>query len=364
MCWKDMALMNPLHRIVDANANRAREALRLMEDAARFALGDQDLIEGLKRLRHDLRHALDQPALDRSLLLSARDVESDRGLGIKTPSELTRAGVRDIAAAAGSRLAEALRSIEEAAKGLGADAAALERLRYRAYIEERRLLLALPTGRCPQWRLCVLITESLCTRPWLGVARAAIDGGADCIQLREKELPDRELLKRATALTEIVGSASVIINDRPDVALMANASGVHLGQEDLGIADVRGLVGSRMLIGVSTSNVDEARGAARGGADYCGIGPMFPTTTKEKPRISGPEYLREYLADPILSQRPHLAIGGITPENIGLLREAGCRGVAVSSVVCGADDPAGVCRRLITALGAAPARAEHLQCEP
>lgn len=345
--------MSDLHRIIDANANRAREALRVLEDTARFGLDHGPLNEALKTLRHDLRAALEQPALDRGLLLVARDVEGDRGRSIKTEAEGRRAGLRDIAAAAASRLTEALRSIEEAAKGVGADPAPIETLRYRAYACERELLLALPSGLCPQWRLCVLITESLCRRPWLEVARAALQGGADCLQLREKALPDRELLARARDLCRLRGefACSVVINDRPDIALVAGADGVHLGQEDLPVAEVRRLAGFRLFVGVSTADAEQARAAAAAGADYCGVGPMFATTTKRKPVLSGPEYLRRYLADPITCRRPHLAIGGITPDNIAVLREAGCRGVAVSGAVCGSEDPGAICRGLIERLG-------------
>jgi thiamine-phosphate pyrophosphorylase len=240
----------------------------------------------------------------------------------------------------------------------------LEGLRYRAYAAEQRLGLALGGGRAPQWRLCVLITEVLCRgKPWDSIARAAIAGGADCLQLREKDLPSRQLLTRALALVRLAREAgasstppvapvrpAVIINDRPDIALLAGADGVHLGQEDLAVEDARRLAGSRLLIGISTANMDQARAAARAGADYCGIGPMFATTTKEKPVLSGPAYLREYLADPLTARVPHLAIGGITPQNIGELAAAGCRGVAVSAAVCGAREAASVCRQMVGVL--------------
>lgn len=353
--------VNPLHRIIDASANRAREALRVMEDIARFALNHPALISQLKSLRHDLQSALSQPLLDRALLLASRSVESDEGLSLKTPTELARAGLPAVAAAAAARLTESLRSIEESAKALGADPLPIERLRYAAYTAEQALLLALGPRRCPQWSLCILITESLCTHhPWHDVARQALAAGADCLQLREKSLPDRELLARARTLVDLAQSSvpspphsplpSIIINDRPDIALLAGADGVHLGQTDLPIDEVRKLAGFRLLIGLSTTNLDQAHAAANAGADYCGLGPMFPTTTKHKPTLAGPAYARAYLADPIASQLPHLAIGGITPDNLTDLIPAGVRGIAVSSAVCSAPDPAEACRRLIAVL--------------
>lgn len=361
-----MPPINPLARIIDANANRAREALRVMEDAARFGLDDARLSATLKSLRHDLRNAIDALAgagLDRGTLLSARDTDHDVGTALSTRAEHTRADLRDVALAASSRLTEALRSIEEAAKALPADGAAIELLRYRAYTAERDLGLAFGAGGAPQWRLCVLITASLCTHhSWEEIARRAVEAGADCLQLREKDLEGAELLSRARRLVSIAGAADVIINDRPDIALLAGARGVHLGQTDLPVAEARRLAGFRLLIGASTANTDHALAATQAGADYCGVGPMFATTTKHKPVLSGPAYLREYLANPILSQRPHLAIGGVNPGNIDELAAAGCRGVAVSSAVCSAKDPAAACRALIQGLksaqrhGAAPVR--------
>jgi thiamine-phosphate pyrophosphorylase len=350
-------MADPLLRIIDANANRAREGLRVMEDIARFALGSTSLTEEVKRLRHDLSTALACLPTDRAQLLASRDAAKDVGSSIKTASEADRAGIPAIAAAAAGRVSEALRSLEEAAKALPAPSAAsaIESLRYRAYTADQRLTAALGAfTQRRQWSLCVLITESLCRKPWEAVAAAAMDGGCDCLQLREKSLNDRELLARARRLVTLARprGVAVIINDRPDVALLAGANGVHLGQTDLSVRDVRSLAGTRLLIGVSTETTDQARAAAEDGADYLGIGPMFPTTTKDKPRLAGPVYLRTYLADEQLSRVPHLAIGGVSPENIAELRTAGARGVAVCSAVISAADPAEVCRALIAAANA------------
>ena len=106
----------------------------------------------------------------------------------------------------------------------------------------------------------------------------------------------------------------------------------------------------RLLIGASTNTLAEAQDAVRNGADLCGVGPMFLTTTKHKPVLAGPAYLREYLADPLTSRVPHLAIGGITPATVRALASAGCRGIAVSSAVCGASEPGEVCRSLLASL--------------
>lgn len=352
--------MNPVARIIDANANRVREAIRVMEDIARFALDDAALSANLKSLRHDLRATIDGLPIDKAVLLANRDTAGDVGAAISTPSEYTRTGLRDVALAAAARLTEALRSIEEATKALPAafgepaDAAAkFESLRYRAYSAEQSLVLRLPDTTCPQWRLCVLISGSLCRHHhWTEVVRRSIEGGADCLQLREKNLDGRPMLEAASRLVELARARGVrvIVNDRPDIALLSGADGVHLGQTDVSAADVRRIAGFRLFIGISTGTIEQARAAADSGADYCGVGPMFATTTKDKPVLGGPGYLREYLHDARTARIPHLAIGGITPASIRELTSVGCRGVAVSSAVCGAEDPTRVCRELLDTL--------------
>ncbi|MFZ4575962.1 MAG: thiamine phosphate synthase, partial [Phycisphaerales bacterium] len=185
--------MAPLTRMIDANANRAREALRVVEDLARFVLNDSELCAALKTLRHDLRAALERLPVDHAALVAVRDTPGDVGTGVSTASELERDGAPGLAAANFGRLTEALRAIEEAAKALGAGhSTGFESMRYRAYDLERRLLVPLGTGHRHQPTLCVLLTESLCAMPWLETAKRAIDGGADALQLREKSLDGRE----------------------------------------------------------------------------------------------------------------------------------------------------------------------------
>jgi thiamine-phosphate pyrophosphorylase len=359
--------VHPPLRLLDANLNRAREALRVMEDAARLGLDDAALAAALKEARHALRAVAERAGIDPLGLVAWRDTPGDVGTAHTAPAERDRRTLADVAIAAGKRAGEALRVIEETAKALpgpgpggsgGASAAEeAKALRYRVYELERRLVLALGTGRGRQWRLCVLITEALCTHhPWAVVAERALEAGADCLQLREKSMDSGPLLARARRLAAMCRErgAALIVNDRPDVALLSGASGVHVGQTDLAVADVRRLAGASLLVGVSTADMGQALAAAYAGADYCGCGPMFPTSTKHKPVLSGPEYLRQYLADQRTARVPHLAISGITPAMVPELVRAGCRGVAVSSAVCSAPEPGEVCRALLEALGPAP----------
>ncbi|MHC4080719.1 MAG: thiamine phosphate synthase [Planctomycetota bacterium] len=340
-------------RILDANANRAREALRVLEDAARFALDDARLSAQLKSLRHDLREAL--AGLAPGWLEANRDTAGDVGTAIEAPAESERGGLADVAVAAGKRLGEALRVIEEVGKtidpGLARD---VEAIRYRFYDVEGALHLRLGGARARQWRVCVLLTEALCRRPWPEVLAAVVEAGADCVQVREKKMAAADLVRRARQVIEVArpAGAGVIVNDRVDVAQAADADGVHLGQEDLSVVDARRAVGRSLLIGASTHDPDEARAAVEAGADYCGVGQMFPTTTRPGTTPAGPPYLRAFLER--FPATPHLAIGGITPDNIGLLVDAGVKGVAVSSAVCGAEDPGRVVRALREALESVP----------
>ena len=343
--------MTDTRRLLDANANRAREALRVMEDAARFMLNDHTLSAELKTLRHDLADAL---ALLPDLV-AHRNTPGDVGTTITTEAEARRDDPLGVAVAAGKRLSEALRSLEEFGKLTDAGptfAARIEALRYRGYDLESRLVARL-TGPNPHaWRLCVLITQSLCTHhDWLDVARQSIDAGADCIQLREKDLTDERLHAAALSLVTLADrtdtGCAVIVNDRPDIALAAGAHGVHLGQHDLSIQQVRRIAGCRLLVGISTHNLDEAALAVDAGADYCGVGAVFATPTKDR-TPAGTDYVNQFVQTH--PHTPHLAIGGITPENITEVIEAGASAVAVSACVCGAQDPAHVVKQLLDAL--------------
>ncbi len=341
-----------LIRLLDANANRASEGLRVLEDLARFTLNDEQLAREFKTLRHDLAGEVGSILPDRAQRLACRDTPGDVGTRLSTPAEHERKGLGAVAAAASGRVAEALRVLEETVKTIGS--AGFEPLRYRVYELSRRLELALCGRRARQWKLCVLITRALCEdHPWQRVAELAIEGGADCLQLREKSMGTGELVAAAKELVAIASGkgVSVIVNDRTDVALAAGADGVHVGQSDMAVRDVRALAGSSLLVGVSCSTIAQACHAALDGVDSIGLGPMFASSTKPKDTLAGPALVQAVLAEPMLEGMPHLAISGIGPSNVGELAQIGCRGVAVSSAVCGSEDPAGACRAILGGLG-------------
>lgn len=185
-------------------------------------------------------------------------------------------------------------------------------------------------------------------RGHLDVAGAALEGGADAIQLRDKELGGRDMHRLASRISAMVeesgGDCLFFVNDRVDVAKAAGADGVHLGQGDLAADAARSLVGGGMFVGISATNVEEARAAQADGADYLGVGPVFATPTKADAvapiGLEGLRTIREAVALPIV------AIGGISEENARQVFEAGADGIAVISAVSGATDMQEAVRRL------------------
>ncbi|CAN0591673.1 unnamed protein product, partial [Laminaria digitata] len=188
--------------MIDANLNRCREGLRVMEDSARFVVEDASLSERLKHARHALRSGIEALGLSSVDLLRARDAGSDVGTTLSTQAEMQRSDLRDLASAAAKRSSEALRVIEEAVKTMGAAGSPFESIRYVLYDIERDLILGLHPP-CPQWALCVLVTESLCSHhsPEKIITNVHA-GGASCIQIREKTMPDGMFLEHAGRLTE------------------------------------------------------------------------------------------------------------------------------------------------------------------
>ncbi len=192
--------------------------------------------------------------------------------------------------------------------------------------------------RLKQTRLYVLVTEKHCRRPWREVVQLALEGGADAIQLREKELPHGLLLGRACDVRDMTleTDALFIVNDRADIAVLSGADGVHIGQDDLPPEQVRKLVGRDVLIGLSTHTVEQAAAAADRGADYVGVGPYAPTETKGLDYGYGPELVQAVRE---ATDIPFFAIGGITVDDAGPAMSAGATGIAVCGAVCGAEDP-------------------------
>ncbi|MFN3467718.1 MAG: thiamine phosphate synthase, partial [Candidatus Brocadiales bacterium] len=185
--------------------------------------------------------------------------------------------------------------------------------------------------RLKRARLYVILTSHLCKKSILETARLALEGGADILQLREKDMSDGDFLRLALRLKELTAKMGrlFIVNDSPHIALDSGADGVHLGQEDMSIGEARKLLGKDFIIGLSAHSLEQARQAHQEGADYLGIGPIFSTQTKPEGHPIGTEILHGVRDLSI----PCFAIGGITLTNLGEIIGAGVGRVAVCSAI-------------------------------
>lgn len=336
-------------RILDAAANRTREGLRVIEDFVRFGLNDGHLSRILKECRHDLAAILMQ--LPSSSLLASRDTLQDVGTTIRTTAEYQRDLPVDVVRAAFKRVEEALRTLEEFSKVVDSSLSLrFEQLRYRVYTAEKAVLRTESAVQrlCGQ-RLYLLVEAQQCVLGFEAVVKSALDAGVQMFQLREKSLSDRELVRQARLLRGWTAAkgAILIINDRPDIAVLAEADGVHIGQEELTVQDARRIIGPERLIGVSTHSIEQARKAVLDGADYLGVGPLFPSKTKEFAEFPGLAFASQVASEIRL---PWFAIGGIDLHNVSEVVKAGGTGIAVSSTVCRSASPEAAARDLINSL--------------
>lgn len=361
----DCRLPPTVCRLMDAAANRGREAVRVIEDYVRFMLDDAGLTQRLKTFRHQFQDILQQfPVQDR---LSARNTESDVGAAISAEGEYHRSSVYDILSANFSRLQESLRSLEEFSKMSDPQTARqFERLRYECYTLHKDVASAtkpqfLDCRQIAQSKNCVsavcrcladaqlyaLIDIRSDELAFERLVTGIIAGGVNIIQLRDKQADERMLLARSRILKQCIAASGrevlFIMNDRPDLALLAEADGVHVGQNELPTALVRHIVGD-LLVGVSTHSIEQARQAVLDGADYIGAGPVFASVTKEFSQLAGVEYLREVAAEIAI---PAFAIGGITEERLDEVLQTGIRRVAVGSALLQAENPKEIAERFL-----------------
>jgi thiamine-phosphate diphosphorylase len=202
-------------------------------------------------------------------------------------------------------------------------------------------------------RMMVITDRTLAVdRDMLTVVEAALEAGATSVQLRDKHATSRELLEVATALRPLIErhGALFLVNDRFDIALAAGADGVHLGDDDIPVAEVRRVVPRDFLVGRSADTEVAARAAEAQGADYLGVGSVFGTRTKKEVigEVIGTEQLGRVARAVAI---PVVAIGGVTATNAGACVAAGAAGVAVVSAVMASDDPGAAVRGLLAGIG-------------
>lgn len=326
--------MSAVHRILDANINRAAEGMRVLEDIARFILENQELCGAIKKCRHELRA--------QTTYVTSRNTEGDVGTAITTEEEKYRDSLHSVATAAGNRCAEALRVIEEFLK-LTETSNTVESIRYAMYDLSASVVQLLGAIKKRQWQLCFVMTKADCALAWQDTLAQSLVAGCDCVQVREKEMQTRVLIQHVLEVKNIADKyrAQVIVNDRVDVMLATGASGVHLGEDDISVEQTRKLCGSEFVIGATVHRSEQITDAIASGADYIGVGSMFASTTKPDVPIATLGLLKNALA------YCHLAIGGITPANVHELYNVGCRGIAVSSAIANSLTPEKVVSTLL-----------------
>lgn len=330
-----------LYRMIDANRNRVAEGLRVIEDFTRFCQEDRDLTEKIRRLRHEVRKNL------RSLeeeILAARCTARDPGREVSAGSDLDRkTGDSQFIAANFRRAEEGIRVIEEALHRLAMEELAkkYEELRFCLYDLERTVFLQTEKKqKMAFWEYSfygITAEEYSLGRSNPEVVAEMLAAGIRIIQYREKEKNLREKYAEAMILRRMTreSGALFLVNDHVDLALMVEADGVHIGQDDLPLPEVRKLLGPGKIIGVSTHSPEQARRAVAEGADYIGVGPLFATATKRDvcPPV-GLGYLDFAVKEiPV----PLVAIGGIKEHNLEEVCRHGARCVAMVTEITGAE---------------------------
>jgi len=321
-------------QIIDANLDRAREGLRVLEDWARYGLDRVDIVKKIK----DFRQILGSHHLD--YYKKARNYTEDKCNGLNHPEQFKRIYTENIISSNSSRIQEALRVLEEFSRNsnyeLSKDASLI---RYEIYSLEIELL----NLTCNKNLNEILIKNNLYLitneKPDLiqDIENLLI-GGVKIIQHRFKEIDDSTNLKTAKIIRKLCKEhgAIFIVNDRLDIALASEADGVHLGQNDLDLISARKILGFSKIIGISANNEQDIKQAIQNGCDYLGIGPVFKTNTKKNKKPLGIDLIKKLTKD---IKIPWYAIGGIKNENIPKLKSNNIKKVAIVSEIMNHENP-------------------------
>lgn len=337
-------------RTLDASANRSAEAVRVLEDILRFCLNDAFLSQEAKAIRHELAVIFAQE--DFQARIQLRDVLRDVGASSTASKSPPRTELRHVFAANAARASQSIRSLEECSRVVMPRATTgFEQLRYRIYTLEKAAMTIIKSQKMfADIRLCVLLDVDQPQAEFKTLVGQLLDAGVRMIQLRDKKASTALLCERADMILQQVRQHAemktgkrclVLINDRADVAVAVNADGVHLGETDLPVNLARKVCGHEFIIGRTAHSIDEAKQAVREGVDYLGVGPCYPSTTKQFEYFASDAFLRDVSKE---IQLPIFGIGGIASDNIDRLIHLGVTRVAIASSITGAADPGEKCR--------------------
>ena len=319
-----------LYRILDANLDRAREGLRVVEEWCRFGLENAELSNQCKQMRQELAvwHADD--------LRAARNTPADPGIALSHQNESIRTDIKSVLQANFCRIQEALRVLEEYGKVYNSEMGnVIKQMRYQVYALESSLV---SQNRLDRLKHASLYLVTMPVENLFAKVEAALQGGVSLVQYREKDRDDSHRVSIASQLCQLCHKyeALFLVNDRVDIALAVGADGVHLGQQDLPVAVARSLLGKHHIIGQSSTNPDELQKALEAGADYVGVGPVYATPTKPGKAAAGLEYVRYAAAK---SSVPWYAIGSVDADNLQEVIGAGASRVAVVRSLMMAENP-------------------------
>ena len=331
---------NIIAQIIDANLDRAREGLRVLEDWCRFGLSREDLVVEIK----DCRQKLGQKHLKRYKI--SRFTSQDPTPQLTHPAQNLKQSPYDLICANSSRVQESLRVIEEYALILDKNLSDLaSEIRYKIYKLEIDIISA--DEKFKRKKILEEANVYVITSPkdnLIEIIQKSLSAGIKIIQLRIKDNILQKDIDQAKEISKLCkeNNALFIINDRVDIALLVDADGVHLGQQDMKVKDARNILGKSKIIGLSTENINQMKNYKNEWIDDFGLGPIYQSRTKNKQPI-GISAIKNInnISTPIF------VIGGIDFNNINELKNAGVKKVAIVSTIMDSSDPLEDSKKLI-----------------
>jgi len=323
-----------IYQIIDANLDRAREGLRVLEDWARFGLGKEKYVKRIKNFRQILgRHHLE-------IYKQSRNHIEDKCKGLTHKEQFNRKTSEQIIISNSARVQAALRVIEEFSRLQNHELSKIaSEIRYEIYTIEIDLLSYSKFKKLEEILkendLYVITAQK---DNLLEIIEEILIAGVRIIQHRFKTGTDKDNLQEAIKIKNLCKryNSLFIINDRLDIVLASNADGIHLGQDDLDLKTARKLLGYSKIIGISANNEIDISNALKEGCDYIGIGPVFETATKKDKKPIGIEKIKTLTKDLDI---PWFAIGGIKSNNISFLKKNGFKKVALVSQLMNSEEP-------------------------
>lgn len=323
-----------IYQIIDANLDRAREGLRVLEDWARFGLGENDCVAKIK----NYRQILGKNHLE--VYKQSRNHIEDQCKGLTHQEQMKRRTPEKIVSSNAGRVQEALRVIEEFSRLNNHELSKIaSEIRYEIYTLEIDLLSLSKFKKAEnilKENDLYVITDQ--KENLLEIIEEILIAGVKIIQHRFKTGNDKDHLQEAIQIKNLCKryNSLFIINDRIDIALASNADGIHLGQDDLDLKTARKLLGCSKIIGISANNEIDISKALKDGCDYIGIGPVFESATKKDKKPIGFKNIKSLTKDLNI---PWFAIGGVTKNNISYLKSKGFRKFALVSQLMNSEDP-------------------------